>query len=521
MRRVGDTEALLSALRVMMQLWIAAAAITAGQGCDERSLPQEGPFYADIEPILQQRCAECHSGEAPAAGYAVDRYLDVLACPLEAGPATEPASGEAPLLAVQGTEGHRGLLGDEELALLEAWVEQGAPARRGSAHQAGWNNPSSESFHGAVLRKERWQRLLSDEAKGACARCHALTAQVAEPAIPGATPCSSCHRDPGGPLACTTCHGDEGRAYPPRDPCFFPEEASHAGAHAAHQELECETCHGPRSIDDLALGMHGDGVVQVALDPALAGEGASWDASTHTCATRCHDRGGSLPKPPWNEAADLTCNACHQSPPPEHYAGACDRCHAEASATGDALRPGPLHINGKVDLGDGSEGCGACHGQGDDPWPGSGAHQIHRTPLRSLAVPCAECHLVPGNVFDAGHLDGDTRAELRFGVRAQARESSPRYEPGSGRCADVACHGAGLGGGDSKEPDWNAGAGQQDGDSIECGACHGAPPPAPHTSDASCASALCHGGYATPGPDVSVLGRGVHTDGKVDLWPAR
>ena len=83
----------------------------------------------------------------------------------------------------------------------------------------------------------------------------------------------------------------------------------------------------------------------------------------------------------WTQApAPVGCNDCHLSPPANHYTGACTGCHAEANATGTALTPGPLHVNGKVDLGNGSGQCGACHGSGNSPWPTTQVHAAHQNP---------------------------------------------------------------------------------------------------------------------------------------------
>jgi uncharacterized membrane protein len=45
---------------------------------------QGTPDYADVAPILQQRCVMCHSGAAPAAGL----RLDSLQALLEGSPAS-------------------------------------------------------------------------------------------------------------------------------------------------------------------------------------------------------------------------------------------------------------------------------------------------------------------------------------------------------------------------------------------------------------------------------------------------
>ncbi len=493
--------------------WAVVALASLAPGCEVRERPARGPDHADVAPILERACVECHGPARAEAGYRVDGYAEVTGCPEGAPPsAVEPPGPEAPILAAQSVDPHVGLLDETERALLAAWVAAGAPASVGGAHPAGWTDPRSDGFHGRALRRERWARMLDPAAPGACAGCHGASATEVPDAglgpAPGATECATCHRDEGGPFACSTCHGTPGRAFPPRDPCRHPEDAEAAGAHAAHAGagVGCAVCHGERTIEALADGAHGDGLVQVALDPARAGAGASWDPLSRTCNGTCHARGGELPSPAWAVEVGLTCASCHATPPPDHYAGTCDACHAEASPAGDALAPGPLHANGRVDLGDGGDGCGACHGAGDDPTPETGSHPAHAEPSLSLAFECGECHEVPSAVDAAGHLDRTPGAEVRFGARALARGATPAFDGAS--CAGTACHG-------DATPSWGAGPA-----AAACGSCHGVPPAPPHPAGSTCGASRCHTDLVGPGPALTPAGVETHVDGRVDPWAA-
>lgn len=488
----------------------ALCCVLAG-ACATRELPAREPDYGDVSPLLERACLPCHDGSTGEAGWSAGSYVDAIGCPSGNGPAVEPADERAALVAVLADEAHAGLLVSEEAALLRAWVLGGAPDRVGAVHPSGWTDPRSAMFHGAELHREGWTRMLDDGSLGACSSCHEAPLDGGV-AAPGATPCASCHRDEGAERACSTCHGQPGRPFPPRDPCFHPGEAG--GAHASHFEagVSCAVCHGERRVEDLGLSSHGDGEVQVALDALVAGAEARWDPVTRTCARTCHDRGGaSEAAPGWEQDLELSCASCHPSPPEPHYAGACGDCHAEASPDGTALVPGPLHVNGRVDLGDGGAGCGACHGRGEDPWPRSGAHLDHRAPDISEPIACAECHSIPTSVGAVGHLDQTPGAEVVFGPLASARGTMPAAI--EGRCAEVACHGAGLGGGTAIAPTWEGGAAFG-----SCGACHGLPPPAPHPVSVTCGATLCHGGLVTPGRGLTAAGRAVHVDGDVDPW---
>lgn len=503
----------------MSRGWLMLSLITIA-GCATRAIPPRAVVWDDVAPLLARACVPCHGPERAEAGWRADTYLSAIACPSEGSmPAVEPPDARAAILAVLTRDDHAGLLTEDERALLGAWCEEGAAPREGRAHPAGFVDPRSVDFHGVVLRSERWARMLAPSGVAACSRCHDGVDPEGAPrttdTAPGATACTSCHEGEAGPRGCATCHGEGARAYPPRSGCFHPDEATRGGAHAAHDQagVGCAVCHGERTADQLADGPHGDGMIDVVLDVARAGEGARFDPGSNTCTVACHDRGGTTPMPRWEGGEGLDCGACHASPPEDHdYLGGCDGCHDEATADGTALVPGSLHLNGVVDLGDGSGECGACHGAGEDPTPQSGAHLAHAGTALRVAIDCTECHAVPDEPMAAGHLDASPGAEVMLGALASARGSSPTF--GEGTCAGVACHGAGLGGGTNRTVSW------QDGP-IACDACHGAPPPAPHTRDLRCSALSCHGGYATLGPGISELGRTVHVDGRIDTWPPR
>jgi predicted CxxxxCH...CXXCH cytochrome family protein len=493
---------------------VVAAACTV-----DRETPRP-PTWDDVAPIVSSECAACHSGSDPAAGWRVDSYLDAIACVGPNVPATLPASDAAPILTALDTPPHVGLLDAADLATLTAWVIAGAPAYAASVHAPSIIDPRAPGFHGETLRGAHWSPMLDPGDPNACGRCHDGTlsrpARVTMPA-PGAPSCTSCHDQPGGVLACGTCHGTRDHAYPPRDPCFFPNDPS-GGAHAAHGEpssasasaLPCATCHpAPEGTGaDVMSGAHGDGAVEIAFAPTVAPE-ASWDPTSETCAVSCHDRGGLRPRPAWSETTPMGCDDCHRSPPAHHFAGACTACHAEANATGTSLDGGPLHMNGKVDLGDGSGLCGACHGSGDDPWPRDPTHQAHENPSLSVPIACSSCHVVPSNVFSPGHLDAPLN--VTFSGLALARGAQPTWDGVS--CRNVACHGARLAD-PPAAPAWNDTSGK----AAQCGACHGIPP-SQHTTALDCGRSGCHAGEVTPPPNLAITpaGRARHVDGVIDV----
>ncbi len=508
-------------MRCTRPLFALACVALLAACSEERAGAPAAPVYdVDVAPILQGRCVGCHGDTNPAGGWSATSFLGAIACVAPANaPATLPPDDRAPILAALDTAPHHGLLRAAELATVTAWVAGRTPAYRASVHDPGIVDPRSAGFHGALLRGSRWSQMLDANAPGACGRCHdgapARPADVTAPA-PGAPSCTSCHNQPGGVLACSTCHGSGARDYPPRDPCFFPGDVGEA--HAAHVEpssirsagLPCSTCH-PMPGASVIGGLHGNGTVDVTFDPTVVASGASYDPSTRACSVSCHDQGGAKPRVTWTApSTPIGCGDCHSSPPSGHYPGPCTSCHAEANANGTALSGGPLHMNGKVDLGDGSGQCGACHGTGESPWPSTAAHAAHQSPTLTVPLACSNCHVVPAAILDPGHLDGTVT--VAFSGLATARGATPTWD--GNHCTNVACHGTNLAD-PAAVPAWTDSSGAQ----SKCGACHGVPP-SQHTPSTSCDRSDCHGSEvmldAHGEPLISASGRALHVDGIIE-----
>jgi predicted CxxxxCH...CXXCH cytochrome family protein len=492
-----------------------------GACSEERASAPMPPVYdVDIAPLFQAHCVSCHGDSNPAAGWSATSFLGAIACVLPSNtPATLPPGGNAPVLAALDTDPHRGLLSGAEQSTVASWVAGGTPAYHAAVHDPSIVDPRSSSFHGALLRASRWSQMLDPGDPNACGGCHdgAPTRPAGVTAgDPGAPSCTSCHDQPGGVLACPTCHGAGDKAYPPRDPCFFPGDVG--GAHAAHVEpspersggVPCSTCH-PVPGSPVIGGLHGDGTVEVTFDPTLVPGEASYDSASGACAVYCHQQGGAKPNVTWTEASSpVGCGDCHASPPADHFSGPCTGCHAEANATGTALSGGPLHLNGKVDLGNGSGLCGACHGTGDSPWPGTAAHPAHQSPTLTEPLACSSCHVVPATILDPVHLDGTVH--VTFSGLAVARGAAPVWS--GTECTNVACHGANLAD-PAAVPAWNDPSGAQ----SQCGACHGIPP-TDHTTSTDCSRSDCHGSEVTldasGAPLISASGLALHIDGVIE-----
>ncbi len=207
----------------------------------------------------------------------------------------------------------------------------------------------------------------------------------------------------------------------------------------------------------------------------------------------------------------MQCGDCHGSPPAAHHPGPCSHCHEEADATGSALSGGPLHLDGRVELGIGSGQCGACHGHGDNPWPRTAAHAAHESPAISLPVACASCHPGPRSIANPPHLDGVVQVE--FSGLALARGAQPAWKGAT--CDSVACHGARLVDPPALVPVWT----DTSGAASKCGSCHGIPP-SQHTPSRSCGQASCHAGEVVVDafgvPSITPSGKALHMNGVID-----
>ncbi len=410
---------------------------------------------------------------------------------------------------------------------------------------------SNTHCHGRV--SPRWtEPRTSDQA---CGSCHGLPPAWPHPQFDD---CSRCHGEvidargefeaselhvdgrvqvdePG----CDGCHGSETNPAPPVSLSGKTDvtDAS-VGAHQAHLQggahgrpLRCDECH--RVPEEITEPGHldGDGV-QVVFDGIAAG--TVYDPRSKACRDGwCHGGEGSE-SPRWTEPADLGCASCHASPPPAPHPAVdnCGLCHGAVVAGVDQILARELHVDGEVQS-EQPEQCTGCHGEpGADPLgpppldthgndetsaAGVGAHAAHlvgRGLARVLA--CDECHQVPEQVEQVGHLDSALPAEVTLQGVARAFGAEPHYE--AGRCAETFCHGDSFiggrpSGGVNTVPEWT----RVDQSQITCQSCHGMPPPAPHPEDAvDCGE--CH--KNADGADGFVRPE-LHVDGKVTFFLSR
>ncbi|MDF1564543.1 MAG: CxxxxCH/CxxCH domain-containing protein [Deltaproteobacteria bacterium] len=342
-------------------------------------------------------------------------------------------------------------------------------------------------------------------------------------------------------LSCSTCHGGPESSAPPS--ALSGETATEAigvGAHQAHLQdgairaaLPCESCHVVPA--EIGAAGHVDPLpAEVSFEAGLdkaTGQG-TWDRTTATCSeVYCHGvtlAGGTTKTPVWTlvDGSQSQCGSCHGNPPvtPTHPAASqCHLCHrGTVAADGSIDVAGGMHIDGKLDV-DGTA-CDSCHGGSGEPAPpldlagntettapGVGAHREHLAASSwHRTMICDDCHLVPGQIDAAGHLDTPAPAELTWAGIAIADGAAPTYDRTTGACADAYCHGGTLklGPGTVPAPVWTVVDDSQD----ACGACHGVPPGGSHppVSPTECGS--CH-----PWSGLTPDDPATHIDGKVDL----
>jgi predicted CxxxxCH...CXXCH cytochrome family protein len=415
------------------------------------------------------------------------------------------------------------------------------------AGAAAWNgNTCSNTYcHGSTLTggtstNPVWT--VVNGAQGQCGSCHGTPPP---PPHPVDSDCGSCHdtMTPGGGLAiadpsrhidgnldvdsdqaCNACHGSGSSDAPPQDTAGnTATSARGVGAHQQHlattnrfMPVACTDCHRvPGAVSSVG---HIDSPLPAELVfSTRGGPTTQWNGSR--CSNNyCHGAtigaGGTATAPLWTtvDGSFATCTACHGNPPPLPHPqnAACEQCHddmATPTTFSDPLR----HVDGNLDVST-TQACNSCHGGANDAPPqdtsgntattsrGVGAHQAHVAGDATWhkATACDQCHRIPATTTAAGHMDTPLPAELTFtGLAAGSAWN--------GTSCTSYCHGSTLAaGGSSTNVVWT----DTDGSQIQCGGCHGAPPPPPHPTGSTCDQ--CH---QPAGPGLTIDIPAQHVDG--------
>jgi predicted CxxxxCH...CXXCH cytochrome family protein len=230
------------------------------------------------------------------------------------------------------------------------------------------------------------------------------------------------------------------------------------GSHTVHNDSTCTHCHTAGTSSTTVPGtLHANGSINVTNGYPVTAKHAS-GSYTGTCSTSvCHGQGA----PTWGATSAAPVNGFPYS------SATCAKCHSGNGPT-DVTTAAPYYSTAipKVTLNTNAK---------------VGAHTAHLTSSENLhpALVCADCH---GNVTlaDATHMNGSTT--FNWSTLATTGNLTPAYDPNTGKCSSVYCHGggmpSGIATGSNITPTWNnpnylpptltvAG----------CGTCHGFPPP--------------------------------------------
>jgi predicted CxxxxCH...CXXCH cytochrome family protein len=537
--------------RRRVALFGAFLALTACEGRPQ-NLGQarcDDSYAQGVGPVLQSRCASCHSAALAERDYRVDSYQGAIARRPDGTPRVRSGDNNSPLLqAARGTlPGGHVAIPQNEISELQTWVVECAlKPKPYTVHINGWMDPgNTDQFHGRVLRQAVYNLT-------GCQDCHGqdLSGGIANVA------CQSCH--PSGVMACNTCHGSAANAAPPRNLDYLSATSlltvgahqSHAGdAGTMHAPFPCQACHPnvPTQPGDEGHYQSGGklltGPAPVIVQSGFAGA-FSWNRSNATCTNSyCHapfqDANATQINPVWTKVGQdqAPCGSCHGNPPPGHGPDTrCNTCHRPAFI-GEQPRSA-LHANGQIDLAAPPGTCVGCHGSGDNPAPPIdllgrsdpslktvGAHREHLEALHKVSAPvaCSECHLVPKQYDSPGHVDHQPPAEVfppDAGVLARADGATVSYDAGTATCTSY-CHGSGAklsqdtSASVNRTPRFTGGPGE-----AACGSCHGIPPQVPgHPAATLGQCANCHPKTVTSAGNIIVGADGgsTHLDGVVSF----
>jgi predicted CxxxxCH...CXXCH cytochrome family protein len=341
-------------------------------------------------------------------------------------------------------------------------------------------------------------------------------------------------------VLCGDCHGSSQNAAPPEDTQGNTATSEPGvGAHQSHLRdgkisaaVECSECHlVPASL--LAVG-HMDALpAELIWGPLATAENTTPTYDGSSCSeTYCHGAtlppGGTNTSPIWTQVdgTQAACGTCHGNPPPRPTHPKltnCHHCHPNTVTPAEEVDvAGGFHMDGKRDAA--GTACDVCHGADGNPAPpvdlhdhtatteaGVGAHREHLGPSSWHAeITCGECHLVPAQMTDPGHVDTPLPAELTWGPLSTAGGTTPSFDQTINACSAVYCHGATLRyGGINTTPIWT----KVDGTQAQCGNCHSLPPSEGHPLRTDCET--CHNQVVDAARNF--IAPDLHINGSVDV----
>lgn len=261
----------------------------------------------------------------------------------------------------------------------------------------------------------------------------------------------------GAPLNCGNCHADMAAI----------SSSAPNGGHYTHAsnanitgpKLACSTCHTGYTATSVNVPTHVNQQVELTF--------AAGAATTYSKAS---------PMPAGGAWGSCSASKCHGTASGLVWGGTlfksgtddCSTCHA-SSTSGAVTAGSPFY----------STAYPAKVTTSSDAKVGTHTSHVAMTGGMSTALACSDCH---GSVTfaSATHMNGTT--DFVWAPLAQTGGLTPSYNPTTGACANVYCHGAKMPGGDTsgtnRTPVWNAAFLPATLTATACGNCHGFPPSA-------------------------------------------
>ena len=262
-------------------------------------------------------------------------------------------------------------------------------------------------------------------------------------------------------LNCGSCHADMSTitAITPNGGHF-----THA-SNATGPKLDCSYCHTGYTVNSTNGATHANKLVELATGTGyLKGTSMPAGGAWGTCSNgNCHGQatslawGGSIGYKVGNDG----CSTCHSSPTDA----------AGGAAFYSTKYPGKATLPSDAKV---------------------GYHTAHVTSAKSMAAKfdCSACHGAV-SFATATHMNGSSTfvwSKIAMGNSSTlSKNLIPSYNPGTGQCTNVYCHGAAMPSGNPKDPGttinptWSSQLLPAAFSSAACGICHGFPP-ASHTT---------------------------------------
>lgn len=304
----------------------------------------------------------------------------------------------------------------------------------------------------------------------------------------------------------------------PANPPIHPDEWIIFGAENSHTEkiaesgiVVCKECHGGSEKNDYFGGTsgvscydcHGGGPSgHPKIFPWTSPDSAEyhgrifwengWNFSN---CQKCHGQdftGGVV---------ESNCNTCHTS-----GIGSCTTCHGDKEMN---LAYPPKDIMNNT----------------DPELVSIGAHKIHME-TEIATVQCEECHIVPGDFLDEGHLGEDNIAEIVFGtIASDSSTLSSTWDRLTESCENVYCHGSFSFAKSESESDWVYSDDFITGidttfiwtstEKMNCSSCHELPPKGHIGEYTQTECFSCHGSMIDG--EGNIIDKTKHINGQIDL----